>query len=192
MSPPVRAIFTHLILTSLLALAAACRHDTSATEPVASDGEQRDWVTSSDGLLMLRIVADNTIVKPNDCIVLIAELKNSSERSLAVLRPFGDHYHVRASCMLIEGPSGPLTYMGPTPGYSLSAKAFARLAPGAVIRDRLELTVDNFPGSDAPGKYKITFQYEVEDGYRKTAMDRGFTTLWLGNVKSKPIHVMKQ
>jgi len=93
----------------------------------------------------------------------------------------------------------------------MGADAFSTISGGEVIRDRLELTLEHFPGSDMPGKYEIGFTYSPRESHRQTAADpavhrRGRTweeirtqktprdfamNIWVGQIRSRPITLIK-
>jgi len=149
-------------------------------------------VDSKDGALSLRLSAIHARVEKTRPIALAAELRNNTDKPLNVLRPFGDRYVALAVGIELTGPNGPLRYTGPTLTYVLGSGAFATLAPGQVIRDKLELHVSTFAGSDAAGTYTVRYTYRASVGNEQTAARRGFKNLWTGQIRSEAVTVTRQ
>lgn len=100
-----------------------------------------------------------------------------------VQRPFADHT-AAGHRLTISGPNGRVKNDIPEASYMLGADAFAILAPRETIRDRFDVTLGHFPGSDVPGKYEIVFPFTSPE---YTSM-KG---LWTGEILSESLVVVK-
>jgi len=168
------------------------------------------WATSADGKLSLRLMTTAEAIYTLDSIPVIAELRNNTDKPVDVLRPFG-HPVAEGRWIDLSGPDGKVRYSGDILSYALGAGAFSTISGGEVIRDRLELTVEHFTGSDMPGKYEISFTYAPCESDRKTAanpaLHRAAKTLediraqktprdfamniWVGQLRSRTLTVTK-
>jgi hypothetical protein len=123
--------------------------------------------------------------------VIFADVRNDSEETVNILRPFVDDY--RAYCRIIMyGPSGQkVEYAGPTPDYEISGPLFSSLEPWAIIQGQIELRVEDFDRSETVGDYTIEYEYWVHESDRIQAQQDGFDTLWIGRLTTQPIRVKK-
>ena len=149
-----------------------------------------EWVTSDDGVLSLRLLAEHP-VPPGAPLVLLADLRNDGEEPLTILRPFGDEYASLRRLRIAHG-GGALSYSGAVLDYCLGPDSFVVISPGEVIRDRLEVTAGSFEALAESGNYTITYTYvtaecilssvsfALKDGARK----------W--RIESQPVTVRKR
>jgi len=107
-----------------------------------------------------------------------------------VMRPCGDWPNAVTAGIELRGPQGKVDYSGATPTYVLGVDSFYRLQPNEVIEDRIELTVDNFAGSDATGQYTIRYKY-LSEGWQEIASRYGFKELWIGVIEGDTVTILK-
>ena len=162
------------------------------TERPETQSQESAWVTSEDGSVSLWLLPVETTFEESKPIWVVALLRNKSDKTLNILRPFGDDYRARAGGIELRGPKGKLKYTGDIPDYSLGSDSFANVASGKIICDTMELTVSDFAGSDEPGQYTIVYTYRVTKDDRPSAEKVGFQGIWVGEVKSLPIRVTKR
>ena len=149
-------------------------------------------MTAKDCPVAMRIFAEETTVEASQPISVIAELRNTTDSTVNVLRPFGDEYRARAAGIELSGPKGKLKYTGDTPSYSLGSGSFGNLATRKIDCDILKLSVSDFAGSDELGEYTITYTYVVTKDDRTTADGLWLRGIWVGELKSQPIRVTKR
>jgi len=175
------------------------------SEPEAkSDSSASAWTSSEDGKLSLRIVTAHAPIRADEPVWVLAELRNDSDETLTVLKPFGDQYEAEASGFEITGPDGKVSYGGPTLEYTLGADAFTYLVPGEsmletwstdALQDWLRLTEANYPGLGMPGQYKICFTYRATASHQDMAKQSGRfvgqENLWTGEICTDPAAVTR-
>jgi hypothetical protein len=100
-----------------------------------SDLSASGWSTSEDGELSLRIVTAHGPISADEPVWVLAKVRNDSDETLTVLKPFGDQYMAEASGFEITGAEGKVEYSGDTPSDMLGADAFTYLVPGESMLD---------------------------------------------------------
>jgi hypothetical protein len=177
----------------------------TVSEPEAkSDLSASAWTTSDDGKLSLKIVTAHAPIRADEPVWVLAELRNDSEETLTVLRPFGDQYTAEAAGFEITGPEGEVDYSGDAPSYALGSESFTYLVPGEAVldacstdslQDWLQLTEANHLGLGTPGQYKICFTYRATPGHdemaRLSGRFVGEARLWTGEIRTGPVTVTK-
>ena len=152
------------------------------------------WVTSDDGKLALRLSVMAQRVRANEDIQVTAEIRNASQQKITILRPCGDWYAAEAIGMKIWDGERPIRYTGPAVSYVIGAMAFAIIGPGEVVKDKMELMIDNFAGIKLPGRYTLRYDYSY-DGYwdaTATAGKSGISNAWRGTISSREVQVFRK
>ena len=144
-----------------------------------------NWKDSTDGKLSMCLTVNKTTFSPSENIVIRCAIRNNTDKSLLILRPFGDGYYVLSSGLHILGPDGEMEYFGAMKEYMLGTSSFHELKPAMVIDETLELPKKYFKGLGELGLYKIGYKY-LSLGYPKTAKPENF---WQGNIDSSAVHV---
>ena len=168
------------------------------------DSPASAWAASDDGKVSLRIVAAHGPIGADEPVWVLAELRNDSDETLAVLKPFGDRYKAEAAGFEIVGPNGKVRYEGPEPDYVLGADAFTLLPPGRpllesssvdALQEWLPLTPQNHPGLSEPGRYTIRYTYRATPGDQEMAQQSrrfvGRERIWTGEIRSGAVTVTK-
>lgn len=145
------------------------------------------WVDSDDGKIAMRLSASETLTKDAP-IKITVEMRNRGKDPVRVLRPFGDWLDTRARGFKIWEDNHRIRYSGPIPDYDVLADQFAIIPPGATIHDQLELTKEDFAGMEAPGTYRLRYDYAYHGGWDKTA---GVRDVWRGTISSFEIQVTR-
>lgn len=153
--------------------------------PPADEG----WVTSDDGSLALRLSVVSARVKADENLQVVAELRNTSQAKMTILRPFGDRYAAESAGIKIWDAKHKVRYTGPSLTYVVGADAFTSLAPGEVIKDTLEIPTDNFQDLAAAGDYVLRFDYSYNGHWDATAAkgERGISGAWRGCITSREV-----
>jgi len=163
-----------------------------------------EWATSKDGVLSLRLLVPETDIQASQPIVVLAELRNNTDKAVDVRRPLSPYTFGMAGRMDIRGPKGKVEHRElMLRMFRVGPGAFSTMSAGEVIRDRLDLDAKIFVGSDIPGEYEIVFTYDVSVSDQRAA-DRlvgiyfdslkerfGKKNLWAGEICSQPITVTK-
>lgn len=123
-------------------------------------GRGGNWVKNRDGWLGMRVRVEKSVVERQEPIKLIVTLRNVAN-SGRYLRPLADLLHVATNCLKIEGPRGPVEYVGDKRDLLYYKETFVWLEPGESITDTLELHPFEYRGLDQPGKYEIKYSYRV-------------------------------
>ncbi len=186
-----------MLLALVLAAACSCSSDedtssspmTGGANVVQSDVKTGSWVASEDGLLALRIAAENREVEGDEPIVLVVEIANRGSVATPIIKPFGDRYYAEAVGVALEGPRGSVKYTGPTPSYVIGPMAFLWLETGESFTDRLTLRTDNFAGSDAPAEYTARYTYKYAGEW--DSVD-GARSAWRGQIVSPQIRLTRR
>lgn len=148
------------------------------------------WNYSADGRVAFRAWAAQKSIDSTSPIVLIAEIRNRGLETRTFLRPCADEYLAFTHGVELVGPSGEISYRGPSLTYQLSTDAYVKLASGDTVRDELAIPVSVFPQSDMPGVYTIRYRYiSVERPDPQGIRD---WSLWIGEVAAAPIEVRKR
>jgi hypothetical protein len=196
--PGTRTALGLLSLTMAIGGCSPATGSKSAAPDAKPDSQQSPadgmWVTSDDGLLALRLSAISRRVATSEDIQVAAEIRNNSQQTITVLRPFGDDYAARAVGMKIWDGQRWTRYTGPTQEYTVGSGAFAVLGPGEVVEDRLALTIDNYAGMGPPGTYTLRYDYSYNGQWDKAAakVDSGTREIWRGAICSREVQVVRQ
>jgi len=169
---------------ALIVVAVASRggdYHTSMTPRILSD-----WIESGDGKVSVCLVVDKTTFTPSETITVRCAIRNNTDNSLTILRPFGDPFYAHSSGLKILGPEGAIAYAGPMKEYVLGTGAFHELRGQTVIDERLELPRNHLPGLGVPGLYRIQYTYQSA-GYPKKPKPRN---LWEGTVAMGAVHIL--
>jgi hypothetical protein len=159
-------------------------------EPVAEESpDAAQWVDSDDSSLALRLSVASRTVSADAEVEITAQIRNTSRMPITLLRPFGDWYQAEAAGIKIWNEKHRLQYTGPTPDYVVLKEGFAVVAPGAMIEDKIKLTVTNFKGFEELGTYALRFDYSYNGGWDKTA---GIHGAWRGTISSREVQLKKQ
>jgi hypothetical protein len=152
------------------------------------------WVDSDDGLLALRLSAASRTVAAGSPIQITAQLRNTGETPITVLKPFGDWYAAAATGTKIWDAQRRIRYTGPAVTYVIGASAFAVLAPGEAIEDQIELANDNFAGMEAAGTYTLRYDYAYGGHWDAAAAagESGIRGAWRGTIGSREIQVTRK
>ncbi len=110
-----------------------------------------DWVESDDGKVSVCLVVDKTTFTPSETITVRRAIRNNTDNSLSILRPFGDPFYAHSSGLKILGPEGTIAYAGPMKEYVLGTDAFHEVRGQTVIDERLELPKNYLQGLASPG-----------------------------------------
>lgn len=145
-----------------------------------------EWNDSSDGKLSVSLTVDKTTFSPSESIIVRCAIKNNSDESLLILRPFGDAFYALSAGLHILGPDGLIEYQGAMKEYILGTGSFHELKAGMVIDETLELPESHLKGMGALGLYKISYKY-ISTGYPKQLKPDNF---WEGNISSSVIHAL--
>jgi hypothetical protein len=186
----------------LLALAVdGCSPPTTSTSATRSEklGTQQlpagnRWVTSDDGKLALRLSVISQSVRANESIHVAAEIRNNGAQRISVLRPFGDNYAARAVGMKIWDSQRQIRYTGPNESYVVGSGGFAIIKPGEIVEDKLELTIDNFAGTEGRGRYTLRYDYSYNGQWDTTAAagTSGIRDAWRGTLSSREVQVVRE
>lgn len=152
------------------------------------------WVDSDDGLVALRLLVPSRKLAADSPIQVTAQLRNTGQSPITVLRPFGDSYVAKAVGMKIWDDQSRIRYTGPNVTYVIGANAFAVVGPGETIEDQLELTIDNFAGIEAPGTYTLRYDYSYDGQWDATAArgNSGIRDAWRGTISSREVQLLRE
>lgn len=145
-----------------------------------------EWNDSSDGKLSVSLTVDKTTFSPSESIIVRCAIKNNSDETLLILRPFVDVFYALSAGLHILGPDGLIQYQGAMKEYILGTGSFHELKAGMVIDETLELPESHLKGMGALGLYKISYKY-ISTGYPKQLKPDNF---WEGNISSSVIHAL--
>ncbi|MHC4174333.1 MAG: hypothetical protein ACYTBX_04355 [Planctomycetota bacterium] len=147
-----------------------------------------EWTNSEDGLLSVCFAVDKTTFSKNEAFSIRCAVRNNTDKSLTILRPFGDEFYSLSSGLHILGPTGSVTYRGPWKDYVLGTDSFHELAPHTVIDETLKIPNNLFPGIHNPGLYKIDYIYQSSGYPRKTKP----ANYWEGKVIGNSVILLRQ
>ena len=162
-------------------------------EPGGSSSDVQ-WVGSEDGVLALRLLPASREVARGATVQVTAQLRNTSQVPVTVLRPFGDWVHARAVGLKVWDGQMLLRYAGPMPSYVIGRNGFTVLDPGAVVEDRLELMNESFHGFGRPGTYTLRYDYSYQGYWDATAAvgNSGISNAWRGTISSREVQVVRR
>jgi hypothetical protein len=195
--------FIKLVLAALSITTLLCGCEAAAPSPMSAKADERSskapsntvqWVESYDGMLALRLAVASQAVADGDAIKVTAQIRNTGQTPITVLRPFGDWYFAAAVGLKIWTDKRRIRYSGDTPGYEIGASAFAVVAPGAVIEDHIELTTHHFAGIEAKGTYHLRYDYSYDGRWDATAAVDGsdVSGVWRGTICSREVPVTRE
>lgn len=140
------------------------RSGVSSTKKVSSG-----WVKSKDGSVSLRLLSNAQPIDKTEPIGVYGEIRNNTKKTIILLKPFGDNY-VALLNMQLTGPKGRVRHnLTSQQRGSLGSGAFVSLAPGKTFRDRLEMSVPQFPDSKEAGDYQLVFTYHMTNRHHVRA-----------------------
>ena len=129
---------------------------------------------------------DKTTFDINENIKLRCAIRNNTDETITIQRPFGDTFYTLAYGLMIMGSDGPVPYRGGMKSYVLGTSAFIQLSPGMVEEGTIELPPDTFPGLGVEGLYVISNEF-VSNAYPKQPAPDNF---WKGKIKTRPVIVL--
>lgn len=138
-----------------------------------------DWVKSADGKVSVYLALDKTTFTDKEKVVLRCFIKNNSDLTLELLKPFGDPLYAKESGLIIMGPKGLVKYHGLLIDYELGKEAFMKIAPKTCVSQTIVLPDNVLDSIVAPGLYTVRYKYR-SGSYRK--MENGS---WTGTIESK-------
>jgi hypothetical protein len=186
----VVTVFVFSLMIASFALSSPPVADNNITLKPIQTIMKNDWVTSTDGALSFRILAEFSEIDKSDQLVIIAELRNNTPFEMYVFRPFGDPYASSAVNIRIEGSSGRIEYDGNTWTYSLGSSSYGYIKSNEVMFDRLVLIPYNFKDIKQSGEYKIIYKYKPTGSlYSK---DKDGKECWAGEIESNPIVITRK
>jgi hypothetical protein len=177
--PPILALLV-LATSGLPAAETKIFHETSTPR------ELSEWRDSPDGKISVCFAVDKTTFGPKETIIVRCAVKNTSDRPLTVLRPFGDDFYAHAAGITILGPEGAIPYRGAMKDYVLGTASFLVLPPHSVVDETLELPAGIFPGLGQAGLYTIGYQF-VSGGYPRQPAPEN---LWQGQIKAAALTIL--
>lgn len=151
-----------------------------------------EWVTSAHGDLSLRLRVKSERISAKESIFVIAEIRNDSKAPLTILRPFGDGFADLVGKIDIWDQESRIEYSGPIYDYDLNADAFVTLAAGEIVTNTLELSIQDFAGSDRPGAYAVRYKYEYSGTWDQKVAGEGVKGIWHGAVTSREVSLLKE
>jgi hypothetical protein len=176
------AVLMLLVLTASRILAAEIKIFPEASTPRTLS----EWRDSADGKISVCFAVDKTTFGAKETIIVRCAIKNTGDKPLTVLRPFGDDFFALASGINILGPDGAIPYHGAMKEYVLGTSAFLVLPAHAVMDETMELPSALFPGLGQPGLYTIGYQF-LSGGYPKQPAPEN---LWQGQIKTASLTLL--
>lgn len=150
------------------------------------------WVDSEDGALSIRAHVQEPVIGTGDSVVLVAEIRNNSGRSITILRPFGDPYLAQGVQIRIWNEERQIRYSGGQPDYDLTAEAFVTVAPGAAVTGTIDLSPQDFAGSARVGTYAVRYDYSYSGDWDEKVATEGIKNIWIGAICSREIAVERK
>ena len=145
-----------------------------------------EWNDSTDGKVSMCLTINKTTFTPSENIVIRCAIRNNTEKTLLIQRPFGDGFYALSAGLHIIGPEGELEYYGPMKEYILGMDSFQELKPGMVIDETFEISKKSFRSLGDRGLYRIRYRY-LSTGYPKRPKP---DKLWEGNIDSNAVSVL--
>jgi len=177
------------VLTLLVLAASGLLAEETKVFPEASAPRTlSEWRDSSDGKISVCFTTDKTTFGAKETIMVRCAVKNTSDKPLTLLRPFGDDFFAYAAGIAILGPDGSIPYRGAMKDYVLGTSAFLVLPAHSVMDESLELPARIFPGLGKAGLYLIGYQF-VSGGYPKQPAPEN---LWQGQIKTASLIILVQ
>ena len=202
--PPARPVSQPVVFEVLASAPAAAP---SPKAPAPGGG----WVQSDDKLVSLRFSAEDAEISEDMPIVLVAEVRNDSDKPLAVLMPFcglPDQLLKENGQIEIQGPKGPVRYQQNNAELAIALAGvpatYYVLDPGKAYTGRFEVSPRYCPGILWEGEYKIAYTYVSAPKSPSavkpfTKYDPALTRLteknavdtWVGSIKGKVLAVKR-
>ena len=145
-----------------------------------------EWRISDDRVISVCLTSDKTIYSTNEYSIFRCAISNNTDKSITVLRPFGDAFYAESAGFNIMGPAGKISYSGPFKSYGLSTTQFIELPPHAVAEDQGGPSFDHFPELRTPGNYEISYTY-MSSGYPRELPPENY---WRGQVHTGSINIL--
>jgi len=166
----------------------ADQRDGSEATPVAGQPQwaaTSEWAASEDGILSIRLCSPQKSYPRGEPFILVAELRNDSEKPVSVQRPFDDEHAARAH---ITGPKGRVKYVGWEIYRVAPPPRTAMLQPGKTVEGRIRLRLEDYDSLDVPGTYQVTCAYRFAE-WRGEEEKR--PAHWSGTIKTRAIELVR-
>ena len=147
-----------------------------------------EWCTADDGNVSACFVTDKTTYGTNEILMVRCAIRNNTDKSITVLRPFGDTFYAHSAGLTLFGPAGAIPYSGAMKEYMLGTSSFLELPPHTIADETLSLPVDIFPGLGSPGLYVIGYTY-ISNGYPKQPPPENY---WQGRIRTRSVTILIQ
>jgi len=177
----VLAVALDLVVATVVIADEIARYHDSATPKSLTE-----WCKADDGKVSTCFMVDKTTFGTNEIVKVRCAVRNITDKTITILRPFGDSFYAHSTGLKILGPDGPIPYRGAMKEYVLGTSSFVELKPHTVVDETLELPVDIFPGLHKAGLYIISYVF-LSDGYPKQPLPEGF---WKGQIKTSCITIL--
>jgi hypothetical protein len=148
--------------------------------------ELSEWSKSDDGKLSVCLSAGRTTFGTNELLKIRCAVRNTTDDTITILRPFGDTFYAHSAGLHILGPDGLISYRGAMKEYVLGTTAFMELPAHSIVEETLELPTDIFPGLGKPGIYVVGYVF-LSDGYPKKPLPGNF---WSGRIKTSSVTIL--
>ena len=112
--------------------------------------ELSEWSKSDDGKVSVCLTAGRTTFGTNELLKLRCAVRNTTDDTITILRPFGDAFYAHSAGLHILGPDGLISYRGAMKEYVLGKAAFMELPAHSIAEETLELPTDIFPEIEVP------------------------------------------
>jgi WD40 repeat protein len=143
--------------------------------PAKAEKEDDRWAKSEDGVLGVRLRARFDPVKVDNAIILIATLRNFSDKPVTIPKPFGGPWYRHLSGIIgltVRGPKGELKWIGPEiQPRKIAAADFVELTPGEEDEGEFYITTDEYSNCDCEGAFEVTYKYSDFARYFEGAKD---------------------
>lgn len=145
-----------------------------------------EWRDARDGKVSICFAVAKTTFSAKETIAVRCGIRNNTDKSLTMLRPFGDDFYSLSTGLAILGPDGEIPYRGAIKDYVLGTSSFVELPAHTVTEETLELPPDLFPDLGKAGLYTIGYQYLSGGHPEKTAPEN----LWQGKIKGASLSIL--
>jgi hypothetical protein len=141
------------------------------------------WLMSQNGTLGIRLRTKTDPLMADDAFVMVALIRNFSDKPLSVMKPFSGPFIGMPSGLAVSGRRGKVKYIGPAVQPRMHERGdFVNLMPGQVLQDEIGLGEPAFAGAETPGEYFVSFSYSTLDALN-LAKDLCIDNLWSGTIK---------
>lgn len=144
------------------------------------------WCKSDDGTISACFSTDKTTFGTNEILTVRCAIRNNTDKSITIQRPFGDTFYAHSTGINFLGPTGAISYTGEMKEYVLGTSSFIELSPHTVADETLDLPADIFPGLGSQGLYVISYVF-ISNGYPKQTPPDNF---WQGRIRTGPITIL--